>query len=132
MNKKRTSLPWAPKKETVQFQRTESKYQQNQKFYNSKAWRSLRKTYIEEHPLCAVSYATGRLAAGEVIDHIIPINEGGARLDRRNLMTLTNTWHNKKSGMERHKKILVEWEIVDGEKIPVNRNEIIEILTDES
>jgi len=79
----------------------------NQKFYNSTAWRKLRKYWINENPLCVhclekgiTKDATGR---NGVVDHIKPINEGGGKLDIENLQTLCNKHHNIKSAKESHK-----------------------------
>lgn len=80
----------------------------NQKFYNSTPWRKLRALKISLQPTCEeclqngiVKDATGR---NGVIDHITPINEGGAPLAIENLRTLCNACHNSKSGKERHKQ----------------------------
>ena len=44
------------------------------------------------------------MTAARVVDHIKPINEGGARYDFTNLQGLCDSCHNKKSGREAHKK----------------------------
>ena len=36
----------------------------------------------------------------EVVDHITPINQGGATLDWNNLQAMNSKCHNKKSGRE--------------------------------
>jgi len=68
----------------------------NHAFYNSTAWRNLRNAYIMEHPLCA---SCGRGA--DMVDHIVPINKGGAPLDPSNLQSLCNSCHNKKSATDK-------------------------------
>ena len=37
-----------------------------------------------------------------MVDHIVPINKGGAKLDIGNLQSLCNLCHNRKSGREAH------------------------------
>ena len=68
----------------------------NHAFYASTAWRNARKRYIEQHPICEIC----RRAAATVVDHIRPINQGGAPLDEHNFQALCAVCHNKKSGHE--------------------------------
>jgi 5-methylcytosine-specific restriction endonuclease McrA len=79
---------------------------QNRDVYDSKRWRDLRTTYIKNNPLCEeclkndiYTDATGRRG---VVDHKVPINEGGSTFDTMNLQTLCNVCHNRKSGKEAH------------------------------
>lgn len=74
----------------------EGRANKNREFYVSSAWRKARKRYISLHPICS---ACGR-AIATVVDHIIPINQGGAPLDERNFQSLCASCHNKKSGHE--------------------------------
>lgn len=70
----------------------------NMAFYNSKKWRSTRKAYFAENPLCEDCKEKKLVVAGEVVDHIKEINDGGAKYDFENLKTLCHTCHNIKSG----------------------------------
>lgn len=45
--------------------------------------------------VCEVEYS-------QVTDHVIPISQGGAKRDRRNLMAMCHKCHNKKRGIEAH------------------------------
>lgn len=65
---------------------------------------------------------------GEHVDHIIPRSKGGSDSDPRNLMTLTEVIHNKKSAMERVKGCLVATRQTPTGLIPVDRDEVIAIL----
>lgn len=47
-------------------------------------------------PLCQASLAAGRIEPGNVLDHILPISQGGARLDPDNLQFLSARAHNAK------------------------------------
>lgn len=85
---------------TVQGRRIEA----NTPFYQSQQWRRVRKQYLEQHPLCVECQSEGRIVPARVVDHIKPINEGGARFDFKNLQGLCDKCHNKKSGREAHKK----------------------------
>ena len=62
-------------------------------FYNSSLWRNTRKVFLFSNPACIVC---GKI--GEVVDHVIPIRQGGARLDFRNMQTMCHPCHNYKRG----------------------------------
>ena len=66
------------------------------------------------------------------VDHIIKIEGvGGAKIDYRNLQLICNTCHSRKSGMESHKPILVDFELNEkGEKIPIKKEDIWKVLND--
>ena len=68
-----------------------------QLFYKSKAWRMLRASYLEEHPLCEECQRNGRLKPAEMVDHIVPIKQGGEPLDTSNLQALCWSCHSIKS-----------------------------------
>lgn len=74
----------------------------NQTFYNSKVWRTLRKKYISQYPLCAAHEAADLIVPATVVDHVIPMSAGGAKLSTRNLQSLCAECHNRKSAMEQH------------------------------
>ena len=116
--------PW-----NVQQSKHSGRTNDNQKVYNAARWRSTSKACRLDNPLCEVMQAAGRALPADVTDHIIRIEEGGAKYDRRNLMTMSHKMHNKKSGKERHKSILVEYILnEDGDKIPKRREDIINLL----
>jgi len=59
-------------------------------------WTALSLRVRLEEPICQ---ACG-LRATEVADHIIPIQDGGARLDRSNLQGLCSSCHRRKSRLD--------------------------------
>lgn len=73
--------------------------------YDSR-WRKLRNRFIREHPLCIHCKAEGRTKEAEEVDHIIPLRQGGARLDPANLQSLCRRCHQRKTAREtlRHYK----------------------------
>lgn len=75
----------------------------NSEFYQGRQWRRVRANYLQHYPLCAECAAQGRITPARVVDHIKPINEGGARYDFRNLQGLCDKCHNRKSGREAHR-----------------------------
>jgi 5-methylcytosine-specific restriction enzyme A len=91
----------------------------NQVFYNSSVWRRLRLYHIRNNPLCAAHNAIDEIVAAAIVDHVIPISSGGAKLSPKNLQSLCESCHNKKSAMERHlevEKIL----LIDGGYVPTD------------
>ena len=50
----------------------------NTKFYQSTAWRKLRNLKLEQCPFCEESQRRVITTLAQVVDHVIPINRGGA------------------------------------------------------
>lgn len=73
----------------------------NSKFYNSWPWRIAAKRYKLANPLCVECDKIGIVTPVKVVDHIIPINKGGERLDKANFQSLCESCHNKKSAGEK-------------------------------
>ena len=53
--------------------------------YHSSIWRKIRKLKVSMSPLCQTE---GCFLPVHTVDHIIPINKGGATLDLENLQSL--------------------------------------------
>lgn len=72
-------------------------------FYHSREHRALRKEVFDEEPNCRICWNEhGRLRAAKVLDHIIPIQQGGAKLDKANVQPLCTPCHQRKSSLESH------------------------------
>ena len=82
----------------------EGRQHSNTKFYQSTEWRKLRALKLEQQPLCEECLRQDKITKAQMVDHIVPINNGGASLDIENLQSLCHRCHNKKSASERHKK----------------------------
>ena len=67
----------------------------NDAFYSSRRWRRLRVFFLNHHPLC-VDCGGG---ANEV-DHIEPIQAGGALMDMENLRSLCKSCHSKRTAAQ--------------------------------
>ncbi|MCL4780693.1 MAG: HNH endonuclease [Gammaproteobacteria bacterium] len=65
-----------------------------------KDWERLRNWYLSDHPVCEIRTHCRGEAATEV-DHVIPISQGGARLDQGNLQATCRRCHNAKTGRQR-------------------------------
>lgn len=120
-------MAYMPKKQPrrgYQAERSPRKPTSDQGFYNSTQWRNTRRIHITKNPVCEVCEQPGN-----PVDHIVPVDQGGERLRNENLMTLCDSCHNRKSGMEGHKGVLIATMKNDrGCLIPVDRQEIIRIL----
>ena len=76
----------------------------NASFYNSKRWRSLRNYYIQKNPICEQCNREGTIKGAQCVDHVVPITMGGSPVDIKNLQSLCNSCHAKKSGREASEK----------------------------
>lgn len=62
-----------------------------------KEWRDLRARFLQQHPMCSVSGCQERAID---VDHVVPLRQGGARLDVGNLQVLCHRHHSKKTRAE--------------------------------
>jgi hypothetical protein len=70
--------------------------------YQTKQWKGTRNHHIRSHPICKqCKEEDGRIVAGEVVDHIIPVRQGGKPFEFDNLQTLCYDHHNIKSRIEK-------------------------------
>lgn len=76
------------------------------KFYNSAAWKRLRRTVmIENNWACANCERNSIYVRADVVDHIIEIKDDwDRRLDISNLEPLCHLCHNQKSERERRRR----------------------------
>lgn len=62
-------------------------------------WRRWRLWFLRQHPLCVFrkhpSAATDCLTAADTVDHIVPLEKGGARLDEANCRAVCRNCHAK-------------------------------------
>lgn len=64
-------------------------------------WRKIRIAHLRTNPVCVVP-GCGRAAYD--VDHIVPIRQGGARLDRNNLQSFCHACHSKKTAKDGRKR----------------------------
>lgn len=59
------------------------------KYYNSKAWRTIRNSYIRNHPLCEICLSKGIVKPAEQVHHKIEFLSGITEDERWKLLTDT-------------------------------------------
>ena len=72
----------------------------NEMFYGSSRWQRLRLAVLHEEPLCRMCAQGNRVELGTVVDHIVPVKQGGEIWDRTNLQPLCRPCHEIKSRAE--------------------------------
>lgn len=65
-----------------------------------RSWRVLREAYARTHPDCEPCLEEGKQVAMAIVDHRVPIKDGGPRLDPRNLQSLCWSCHSIKTHRE--------------------------------
>jgi len=65
-------------------------------FYDTSQWKRIREWFRDLYPLCQVCEENGIVRESQVVDHIVPIESGGAMADGSNLQALCFTCHNRK------------------------------------
>lgn len=71
-------------------------------FYSSAPWRDLRASVLRERgPRCEKCGAGGRV----YLDHITELRDGGAPLDRSNVMILCAACHTRKTAQARARRL---------------------------
>lgn len=70
-------------------------------FYDTRRWRRLTVNHREKEPLCRECRNRGIVKAGTLVDHIIPMLDGGAPWDEDNLQTLCDRCHQVKRAGEK-------------------------------
>lgn len=93
-NKKK---PWAKRRKT-------NKSWSPNGFYHTPEWRKFRNNWIQNNLLCVHCLEKGLIVEGDVVDHPIPIEDGGAKLSESNAQTLCHPCHNRKSINDRNKR----------------------------
>ena len=95
----------------------------DQSFYNSTTWRKYSLNYRAMNPLCEVSIAADDPIGSQLVDHIVPIEQGGSWYDPCNHMAMCHYWHNKKRGLESQGYVVDHINGING-FVPINREDI--------
>lgn len=130
IDKSRIALPWAKNKAAIPFKRKDGN--DMQPFYNSENWRKVSRLRLSSPDtcLCEVCQHIGKTKFADVTDHLIPIRDevGGSLFDERNHMSMCHNHHNRKSGKERWKSMLIEAIMIEDGLIPKERTNIFKAI----
>ena len=74
------------------------------KLYNTSKWRQNRNRYIRHYPVCSSCKINNIIREANVVDHIIPVSEGGSFYDWNNLQSMCTSCHAKKTANEVNKR----------------------------
>ncbi len=72
------------------------KLRSRSRFYNSKAWKTLREQKLQANPLCEYCLP-GRVTAATQVDHLVAIENGGSPTDWKNLRSTCHACHSRKT-----------------------------------
>ena len=64
------------------------------------AWQRVRAAILHDQPWCARCLELNRRTRATDVDHIIPIADGGPRLDPRNLRSLCHAHHSQRTAYD--------------------------------
>jgi len=67
-------------------------------------WRRVREQLLKAEPLCRHCERTGVLTLAREVDHILPLADGGARLELSNLQPLCGACHAAKTAGEHSRR----------------------------
>lgn len=77
----------------------------NDSFYTSALWRSIRAQKLKKNPYCECLDCVGKNIPADMVDHIKPIEEGGSPTDMSNLQSMRNhPCHDRKRANEKNQK----------------------------
>jgi 5-methylcytosine-specific restriction endonuclease McrA len=76
--------------------------------YRRAPWRTLRARILADEPYCRLCAQQERITDATMVDHIIPIEKGGAPLDPANCQPLCNRCHAIKSAKDKKSMPLPE------------------------
>jgi 5-methylcytosine-specific restriction endonuclease McrA len=62
-----------------------------------RTWRKFAAHWLTQEPLCRMCKARGYITPGVLVDHIVPLRAGGARLSRDNVQSLCRSCHTLKT-----------------------------------
>jgi len=69
-------------------------------FYKTLEWKIVRKNQLTIQPLCEECLKHGKFIKAEMVDHIVPIKQGGDKFSPNNLQSLCWSCHSRKSAKE--------------------------------
>lgn len=97
----------------ISWKKNQIEREDDDSFYRSSVWLSLRSKHLRDEPLCRGCKKLDRVTAASMVDHILPIRDGGEQLDENNLQSLCESCHARKRAREGN---LRRWRSKNGSK----------------
>jgi len=88
INRKQTPNPWSSHGDNNRPTKQDTRYW-------SRAWKKARAAYLKKHPVCVSCREFAN-----VVDHVIPVRDGGPFWESNNWQSLCVPCHNRKSAHE--------------------------------
>ena len=95
------------KKHQAEMNKTYDMHQRDRelkRFYDGQPWERIRQRKLAQDPFCEECLRGGRRILATIVDHIVEIKDGGARLDMDNLQSLCHSCHSRKTMRERNRR----------------------------
>lgn len=73
-------------------------------FYSTAQWQRFRAWYRTKHPFCEECLKHDQFVPMAIVDHIVEIKDGGAKLSEGNCQSLCRSCHQKKTAAESRKR----------------------------
>ena len=73
---------------------------ESKRFYDSALWKGFRRQKLILEPWCERCKREGRVTLAQLVDHVVPIRQGGERLSLNNAASLCHQCHNSKRAEE--------------------------------
>lgn len=97
---KQSNIPWNKNKSQGKVYKTPSTFN-----YTNSTWRALRTEKLRINPYCQCEECNGKNIKADMVDHIIPIEQGGDPYDMNNLQSMRNhPCHDRKRAKEKNQK----------------------------
>ena len=92
------------------------------KIYNDSRWKGWRAWFRANEPYCRLCAARGVDETAHDLDHIVPLDEGGAEFEMENLQPLCRQCHYEKTAAENRRRKFRQFRpLVDKEGRPLGR-----------
>ena len=95
-----TTDTYCPTHALLHLARIDYRETSDQRGYDSR-WQQARARYLRRHPLCERCEQQDRVVIASMVHHIVPIDEGGERLDPDNFQALCRNCHEIIHGRKR-------------------------------
>ena len=85
------------KQHNIKYHQNSSTHKERNRFYQRAKWKRVRNYQLLQFPFCKSCQSKEILTQATVVDHIIPIAEGGDEYDQNNLQSMCVSCHNAKT-----------------------------------